>query len=181
MQVDRKTLGQFYARETLGSPENAVGFVLWKLVHRFQRAIDRDLSPLDLTHLQFTALAMVGWLNRTQEATTQAELARYADIHVMQISQILTSLEGKGMIVRTVSLKHHRAKCVAITRRGLTTLRRAMPIAMHVQRQLFGKTGAPGGALLESLQSIDTRATQPSGAERLQKKSTRKRSTGSIR
>ena len=60
----KKKLDDVFAAPTLGAPENAVGFVLWRLVHRYVRELDRALAGLDLTHLQFTILALAAWLAR---------------------------------------------------------------------------------------------------------------------
>jgi len=46
---------------------------------------------------------------------------------------------------------------VSVTRRGLEVLRAAMPLAIAVQRRLFGKEGRPGGVLLETLLRLDRR------------------------
>jgi hypothetical protein len=52
-----------------------VGFVLWRVVHRYVREVDRALIDYDLTHLQFTTLAMMAWLEREGDAVTQAEIS----------------------------------------------------------------------------------------------------------
>jgi DNA-binding MarR family transcriptional regulator len=154
--MNADALKKFFADATLGAPENAVGFVLWRLVHRYQRAVDRELASLDLTHLQFTILALVAWANRSGQRATQSELSRAGDIQPMQISQILKVLEVKGVIIRVQSAANARAKCVEITRGGLTVLRSAMPIAIGVQQRMFGEAGMPGGRLLKELRrSLD--------------------------
>ena len=80
---------------SLGAPENAVGFVMWRIVARYQREIDRALAPDNLTNLQFITLALVGWFGREGTPVTQIELARLAGIHPMQVSQTLKALETK--------------------------------------------------------------------------------------
>lgn len=160
MPVDPRALADFYARETLRAPDQAVGFVLWRVMHRYQRAVDRALAPLDLTHLQFTTLAMAGWLCRTGEPATQAELARRADIHPMQVSLMLKALEAKRMIARERSASDPRAKHVEITPSGLEALRAAMPIVIGVQKAMFGDAGAAGGELLAGLRNVE-RAQSP--------------------
>ena len=155
MAIDPHILTDFYARETLGAPENAVGFVLWRVVHRFQREVDRALAPLHLTHLQFTTLAMAGWLCRSGEPVTQADLSRHAEIHAMQVSLMLKALEAKGMVLRSRSASDTRAKRIEITGAGLDALRAAMPIVIIIQRRMFGPDGAPHGALLTALGDIE--------------------------
>jgi DNA-binding MarR family transcriptional regulator len=155
MLADPDALNDFYDRETLGAPENAMAFVLWRIVHRYQRAIDRALAPLDLTHLQFTTLAMAGWLCRTGKLVTQAELARHADIQAMQVSLMLKALEAKGMASRSRSGSDTRVKRIEITIDGLDALRAAMPIVIDIQRRMFGGAGAPHGSLLAQLREIE--------------------------
>jgi len=152
--IDPRKLQKFFEQKTLGSPNAAIGFVLWRVVHRFQRDIDRALLPLDLTHLQFTILALLAWSNRSGEPVTQAELARSADIEPMQISQVLKALEMKGLIERRASASNARAKVSDITEAGLAALGKAMPIAIESQRRMFGEHGLPRGKLLRMLLEI---------------------------
>jgi DNA-binding MarR family transcriptional regulator len=156
MSIDPTELANFFDSETLGAPDRAIGFVLWRIMHRYQRAVDRTLAPLDLTHLQFTTLAMTGWLCRTGKAVTQSELAQRADIHAMQVSLMLRALEGKGLVTRLRSTTDTRAKRVEITSAGLEALRAAMPLVIVIQRQIFGASGEPGGALLAGLHVVET-------------------------
>jgi DNA-binding MarR family transcriptional regulator len=157
MSIDIKAVADLFATSSLGAPENAVGFVLWRVMHRYQRAVDRTLAPLDLTHLQFTTLAMAAWMCRFGEPATQAELARNADIHPMQISLMLKALEDKGMVARPRSAVDTRTKRVEITTAGLTALRATMPMVIGLQQRMFGRDGAPGGALLANLRAVEAR------------------------
>jgi DNA-binding MarR family transcriptional regulator len=157
MATDHQTLADLFANETLGAPENAVGFVLWRVVHRYVREIDRALAAADLTHLQFTVLAMTAWMARSGEPVTQVTLARFGDIHPMQVSQVLKTLEAKGLVARRRSVADTRAKCIEVTETGVGALRQAMPLAISVQERLFGKAGAPGGSLMVALAQTDAR------------------------
>jgi hypothetical protein len=38
-------VADLFATSSLGAPENAVGFVLWRVMHRYQRAADPDRPP----------------------------------------------------------------------------------------------------------------------------------------
>ncbi len=158
MTVDPAELRHFYASATLRAPENAIGFVLWRVAHLYQREAERVLVPLRLTHLQFTTLAMVGWLCRSGEPPTQAMLARDAEIHPMQVSLMLKALETKALIERSRSADDPRAKRVAITSQGLDALRQAMPLVIALQERMFGSAGAPDGTLLTALREVENRA-----------------------
>ena len=73
----------------------------------------------------------------------------------MQLSQMLKTLEAKQFISRKRDASDSRAKQVALTRRGFETLKRAFPPAVEVQSRLFGKAGAKGSVLLNSLLQLD--------------------------
>ncbi len=155
MSKHQRAITELFETVSLGAPEKAVGFVLWRVVHRWMREVDRALLALDLTHLQFTTLAMVAWLGRSGESATQSELARFADIHPMQLSHMLKILENKGMVDRVRNASDGRAKHIKITSAGLKVLRKAMPVVIDVQRRLFGKEGSVGGSLLTALLRLD--------------------------
>src|SRR6187402_1134954 len=62
MSMDVEAIRALFAEASLGGPDKAVGFVLWRVMHRYQRAVERALAPHELTHLQFTTLAMTAWM-----------------------------------------------------------------------------------------------------------------------
>ena len=100
-------------------------------------------------------LAMAAWLGRSGEAVTQSELARFGNIHPMQVSHMLKTLESKGMVGRARSRRDVRAKRVKVTALGLKVLRRALPVAIEVQLRIFGEEGKVGGSLLTALLRLD--------------------------
>lgn len=144
-----------FAEPAFGSPDKAIGFVLWRVMHRYVRELDRALAPLDLTHLQFTVLALAAWLTQSDEQVSQSRLARFGDIHPMQVSNVLKALEAKAMVLRAPDPDDTRSKIVTVTKCGRDVLREAFPIAVDVQHDLFGDAGQPGGALHEQLLAID--------------------------
>lgn len=140
---------------SFGAPEKAVGFVLWRIVHRYMREVDRALVPLDLTHLQFMTLAMVAWLGRTADPVTQSDVAAHGDIHPMQVSLMLKALEHKGFVVRQRSGADVRVKHLELTREGIALLRQSLPIVVTVQKTLFGELADVDGDFLKTLLQLD--------------------------
>ena len=155
MSNHTRAITRLFETISLGAPENAVGFVLWRVVHRYQREADRALAVLDLTNLQFMSLALAAWLGRSGEVVTQSDIARAGDIQPMQVSHMLKTLEDKGLIARVRNSSDMRAKQIEITANGLTALRRALPVMIEVQQRLFGADGAVGGSLLTRLLRLD--------------------------
>lgn len=143
---------ELFATVSLGSPDKAVGFVLWRVVHGYQREVDRALVSVDLTHLQFTTLAMAMWLARDGKSPTQSALAEASGIHPMQVSHMLKALERKCLVSRCQSPADVRSKLVMPTEHGIDTLREALPLVIEVQQRVFGESKA----LLSLLLSIET-------------------------
>ncbi len=155
MAGDVRVLAEMFDQVSLGAPQNAVGFVMWRVMHRYVREVNQVLKPLDLTHLQFTTLTLVAWIARQGKSSNQSELARFGDIHPMQVSNVLKALEQKAMIKRTPAPGIALAKQVAITSAGIAAIRSALPPVIEVQERLLGEEGRPGGALLQLLVRVD--------------------------
>jgi len=73
-----RAIAEMFDTVSLGTPEDAIGFVAWRITHRFQREVERAIRHLDLTHLQFTVLALVAWMSREERPVVAADLARLA-------------------------------------------------------------------------------------------------------
>jgi DNA-binding MarR family transcriptional regulator len=157
---DASAIADLFATATLGSPERAVGFVLWRVLHHYVREADRVLADFDLTHLQFQTLALAAWLGRSGEPVTQVDLARAGDIGTMQVSQMMKALESKGWVKRVRSPSDFRAKNVVLSQEGIAVLHRAFPLMIQLQRNLFGEDGAPGGRLLDALHRAESSASE---------------------
>ena len=155
MDKGRHDIAELFETVSLGAPQHAVGFVLWRVMHRYQREIDQALRPLGLTHLQFIALALAAWSERDGEPATQSQLAAMGEIHPMQVSHVVKALDAKGLVTRTPSPGNALAKRVAITPAGLDALRAALPLGIEIQARLFGEEGRPGGRLLAMLVDVD--------------------------
>lgn len=148
---EENAITELFDTVSLGAPERAVGFVLWRVMHRYVREVNRALAPLELTHLQFQTLALTAWLGRDGVAASQAEIGRAGDIQKMQISHMMKTLEKRALVARPRSSTDVRANSVTVTAAGLNALRAALPLIIEVQRRLFGEDGLPGGPLLAAL------------------------------
>jgi DNA-binding MarR family transcriptional regulator len=118
-------------------PEDSPGFLLWHATLRWQRGIAAALAPLDLTHVQFVLLASTWWLNSLGEHPNQLALARFAGTDVKMASQVLRSLEQKGLIEREVDPADTRAKKLRVTRRGDELAPRAVAAVEGVDAAFF--------------------------------------------
>ncbi len=145
-------LQALFETASLGSPDKAVGFVLWRVMHRYQREIDRALLPLSLTHLQFTTLAMTAWLAKADGSAAQLTVADASGIQPMQLSHMFKALEAKALVERVRDPSDIRSKLVAPTPAGIEALREAFPVVIQIQKAIFGDLG---DSLLSTLLSIE--------------------------
>jgi DNA-binding MarR family transcriptional regulator len=109
------------------TPEDSVGYLLWQVLHMWQRRASEGLAAIGLTHMQFTLLAGVGWLARHGDAPTQAALAAHCQIDAMTVSQVVRKLEAKGLVSRTGHPDDTRAKALRLTEAGMAALKAALP------------------------------------------------------
>lgn len=121
-----------------GGPGESPGFLLWHATLRWQRSITAALAPLDLTHVQFVLLACAWWLCENDEEPNQQTLARQAGTDVRMTSQVLRTLEGKGLLERRIDPIDTRAKRLRLTPAGVELAKRAVTVVEEVDQQVFG-------------------------------------------
>jgi DNA-binding MarR family transcriptional regulator len=130
-------------------PNDSPGFLLWHATLRWQRGVAQALAPLDLTHVQFVLLACTWWLNKQGERPSQIALAAQAGTDIKMTSQVLRSLERKGLIEREVDTADNRARRLRVTRRGVRLAPRAIAIVDQVDVEFFAEV--PGAEALRVL------------------------------
>jgi DNA-binding MarR family transcriptional regulator len=107
-------------------PEESPGFLLWHVTLRWQREVAAALKPLGLTHVQFVLLASTWWLNTHAQQPNQATLAAYAGTDVKMTSQVIRTLEQKGLVTREVDTSDSRARRLVVTGAGTSLAPRAI-------------------------------------------------------
>src|SRR6185295_17722147 len=85
------------------SPKVSPGFLLWQINNKWQSKQRKALKVFGLTHVQFVLLASLVWAS-DEVSFTQKQLAEHAKTDVMMTSQVLRTLERKGLIRRTVGI-----------------------------------------------------------------------------
>jgi len=140
-------------------PSESPGFLLWHATLRWQRSIAQALTPLDLTHVQFVLLACTWWLNQQGRRPSQIVLASFAGTDVKMTSQVLRSLERKGLVERDVDRADTRALRLRVTRRGARLAPRAIAVVERVDAEFF--EGVPTTNALRILRRL-ARVPEPS-------------------
>jgi DNA-binding MarR family transcriptional regulator len=124
-------------------PNDSPGFLLWHATLRWQRGVARALRPLDLTHVQFVLLACTWWLNEQGERPNQVALAAQAGTDIKMTSQVLRSLERKGLIEREIDAADTRARRLRVTRRGKGLAPHAIAVVEQVDSDFFADLPGP--------------------------------------
>ncbi|WP_285245822.1 MarR family winged helix-turn-helix transcriptional regulator [Pseudarthrobacter sp. fls2-241-R2A-127] len=140
------------------APGESPGFLLWHTTLRWQRDIAVALAPLDLTHVQFVLLACAWWLNAEGEHPNQLAVARQAGTDVKMASQVLRTLEAKGLITREVDPADTRAKRLRVTDAGADLAPRAIAAVEAADARFF--QGVP----VEDAVSMLRRLARPESA-----------------
>lgn len=118
-------------------PGDSPGFLLWHATLRWQRDTAAALAPLDLTHVQFVLLACCWWLNKQGDRPNQLALARQAGTDVKMTSQVVRTLEQKGLLAREVDPADTRARRLHVTTKGESLAPRAIAAAEGVDAAFF--------------------------------------------
>ncbi|KXK15128.1 MAG: MarR family transcriptional protein [Chloroflexi bacterium OLB14] len=122
--------------------KDSSGFLLWGVSSLWQRKINAGLRPFDLTHAQFVLLASLLWLGNKSVALTQAELASHTRMDTMMVSNVLRTLESKGLLTRKPHPSDTRAKSLALTSKGQKLAEQVVPVVENIDQQFFSQLGA---------------------------------------
>jgi len=136
------------------------GFLLWQVTALWQRRIAWALRSLGLTQVQYALLASLLWMSRTQRTITQAMLARHTKLDMMMTSQVLRTLETRGLLQRNPHPTDTRAKVLRLTKEGRKLAWQAVPVVERVDREFFGALGAQLDRFNRSLLSLIGSSTQ---------------------
>jgi DNA-binding MarR family transcriptional regulator len=121
-------------------PGESPGFLLWHVTLRWQRDMAVALSPLDLTHVQFVLLATTWWLNTHGEQPSQRTVADRAGTDVKMTSQVLGTLEAKGLLTREINPVDTRARLLRVTDAGAGLAVQAIEAAEAADATFFEAT-----------------------------------------
>lgn len=125
-------------REPL-APSESPGLLLWRVTLAWQRRITSALKPLGLTHVQFVLLASTWWLTHgADETPNQRRIAEHANTDPMMTSQVIRTLEGKGLLRRIPDPVDSRAMQVDVTREGAALAARAVEVVEQADDTFFG-------------------------------------------
>lgn len=119
--------------------KKSTGLLFIRTYNKWHGLIKNKLRTIDLTHPQFVVLTTLVALLRQQEWVSQTDIARFSDMDVMTVSQIIRLLVKKELIMREVHPKDSRANIILLTDRGLQRVNQALPLVEGIDQAFFGK------------------------------------------
>lgn len=119
--------------------KKSTGLLFIRTYHKWHGLIKNKLRTIDLTHPQFVVLTTLAAILRQQDWVSQTDIARFSDMDVMTVSQIIRLLVKKGLIIREVHPKDSRANIVLLTDMGLKKVNQALPLVEGIDQAFFGK------------------------------------------
>ncbi len=123
------------------SPADAPGALIERVATLWLLQLRAALAPLDLTPAQFRLLVAVGWLNSRGGAVRQSDVALHANADPVMTSEVLRSLESRGLVARAAHPTDRRAKAITMTERGGVLVDRATRLIDVIEAKFF-ETGA---------------------------------------
>jgi len=100
--------------------------------------LDEVLRPIAMTTLQYTALTV---LERRSDLTT-AELARNSFVTDQTMADMITALEGRGLIARRPDPRDRRRRAIRLTAAGQDLLDRVREQVAEVETRLVSGLNA---------------------------------------
>jgi len=121
-------------------PEDSPGLLLWQLTNQWQRQQRQALAKLGLTHAQFVVLASMLWLSSLPDNTvTQKQVSELSKIDKMSMSDLVTTLLQKKMLLRTSHHKDKRSYCLDLTNKGRRIVLKAIPVVEGIDAEFFSE------------------------------------------
>ena len=135
--------------------KKSTGLLFIRSYHKWHGLIKNKLRTIDLTHPQFVVLTTLAALLRQQEWVSQTDIARFSDMDVMTVSQIIRLLVKKELIMREVHPKDSRANIILLTDMGLQKVNQALPLVESIDQAFFGKLGNKTEILNQLLMKLE--------------------------
>ncbi len=145
--MNRRPVTKGHATAAINSRYNdapaSPGFVLWQVASLWQRSLRSALEATELTHAQFVLLASAGWLEARADVSpvTQSDIASHAKTDAVMTSEVLRTLERKGLVKRLAHPSDARAKQIALTAAGRRVAQRAVALVEEADEAFFGARG----------------------------------------
>ncbi|MFJ3205758.1 MarR family winged helix-turn-helix transcriptional regulator [Streptomyces sp. NPDC086989] len=124
-----------------GFPGPTPGFLVWRLANKWRVAVDRAVTPLGLTHAQYSLVASLHGMQRAGKRPSQRQLADHTGLEALYVSKLARALESAGLVERTRDPRDPRAVQLALTDQGQTVTRQAITVVQELHQRLLEPLG----------------------------------------
>ena len=139
---------------TLDELRENPGYQLWLVTNAWQRALRRALHPLGLTHVQFAVLATVARLQGGTSLVTQSDVCRVGSLDPNMASDVVRSLESRGLLVRLDHPSDRRAQRLELSEEGERLFHEGRAAVQPVKAAFFAPLGDDGRRLAAMLEKL---------------------------
>ncbi|MDZ7631840.1 MAG: MarR family transcriptional regulator [Gemmatimonadaceae bacterium] len=95
------------------------------------------LAPLELTPAQFRLLVATAWLSARSAGVRQSDISAQANADPVMTSEVLRTLEARGLVTRGAHPTDRRAKSIGVTEAGGALADRAIRLVDAVEARFF--------------------------------------------
>jgi DNA-binding MarR family transcriptional regulator len=105
---------------------------LWQSAQRWRHTVDRELSTISLTFVQWHTLEVISTLiSETNDAISQIDIVRRSELDRTTVSKTMQIFDDLGLISREPGYQY-LAYRIWLSEKGLQTLELARSILLHV-------------------------------------------------
>ncbi len=133
------------------SPAESRSAMLERVATAWHFELRAALVALDLTPAQFRLLVAAAWLNARQTGVRQSDISLHANADAVMTSEVLRTLEARGLVARAPHPTDRRAKAITITETGGALADRALRLVDATETRFFEEGLADFGALAKAL------------------------------
>lgn len=133
--------------------DGSAGSMFARVAHRWTRAVNVALQPLEVSYTQVALLAGIQDLLAEGAPVTQSRLSIYTDNDVMMMSKAVRVLESRGLLERREHPTDSRARSLVLTKSGAALLKKAQKVVSTVDVDFF-KDASGVDKLRRSLKGI---------------------------
>lgn len=133
------------------SPSSSRSAELERVANRWLLALRTALLPLDLTHAQCRLLITAAWLGSRKAGIRQSDIAAVAGTDPVMTSEVLRTLEARGLVTRVAHPTDGRAKAIAVTDSGAKLADWAHSLVAKAEAEFFSVGMTEFGPLAKAL------------------------------
>lgn len=140
----------FKFRDHTDSPD----YFLWQVYTEWQKGKNEIIAEYNITSAQMTLMTAIYWVIQSGHDNMQAIVANAAKMDKMTTSEVLKTLQKKGLVRRKKHALDTRAKVVELTEQGLEITVKALRKVNKYNINYFSALGDSKAEFIATLQKL---------------------------